>query len=156
MVHDYKFIFHYFNSLSKVVLHFLRNTSQLCWQWLLPMSTRLLTLNWCRKPTRPPRKSSPHLYLMVEKKFSLDHMTIIFIVVELRELTLYLHQSGIVDLHWHTDYRAYRVNSGLRLMLTILYKCELLCEPLKIPLQISVDTIIFFHKKPLIYMNIYK
>ena len=90
------------------------------------------------------------------KKFSLDHMTIIFIVVELRELTLYLHQSGIVDLHWHTDYRAYRVNSGLRLMLTILYKCELLCEPLKIPLQISVDTIIFFHKKPLICLSIYK
>ena len=90
------------------------------------------------------------------KNFSLDHMTIIFIAVELRELTLYLHQSGIVDLHWHTDYRAYRVNSGLRLMLTILYKCELLCEPLKITLQISVDAIIFFHKKPLICMSIYK
>jgi len=50
------------------------------------------------------------------------------IVVELRELTLYLHQSGIVDLHWHTDHRAYRVNSGLKLMLTILYKCKI---PLK-------------------------
>ena len=75
------------------------------------------------------------------KNFSLDHMTTIFIAVELRELTLYIHQSGIVDLHWHTDYRAYRVNSGLRLMLTILYKCEFLCEPLKIPLPISVDTL---------------
>lgn len=51
------------------------------------------------------------------------------IVVELRELTLYLHQSGIVDLHWHTDHRAYRVTSGLRLILTILYKCEI---PLKL------------------------
>ena len=56
------------------------------------------------------------------------HMITVSLVVELRELTLYLHQSGIVDLHWHTDHRAYRVNSGLKLMLTILYKCKLLLD----------------------------
>ena len=44
--------------------------------------------------------------------------------VELHELILYLHQSGILSLLWYTDHKAYRITSELRLLHTILSKCK--------------------------------